>query len=155
MEANDRRMSRSVVNGEDVESERTLGNVALSKEVLRGANEDVLLSFRDAQFRKRGERIVADGTRADFDKRERRAVVTDEVEFTFRSARHKVSRDEDVALAAKIPVRVCLAANAGSASNLLRACSRWIVGVVAKAMASGPADGEEKQSGNDGHSMYR
>src|SRR5690349_14139947 len=100
-------MARSVVNGEDVETERTLGNVALSKEVLRGANEDVLLSFGDAQFRKRGERIVADGARADFDKRQRRAVVTDEIEFTFRSARHKVSRDEDVALAAKIPVSVC------------------------------------------------
>lgn len=147
-------MARRVIDSEDVESERTLGNVALSEEVLSGANEDVLLSFADAQLRKRGERIVADSARTDFDERERRAVVSYEIEFAFRSARHKISRDEDVAMAAKVPVSVRFATNARSAGNLPGICRRRI-DVFAKAIARGPVDGEENQSGNNGHGIYR
>lgn len=154
MEAYDRRMARRVVNSEDIESERTLGNVALSEEVLSGANEDVLLPLGDAQFRKGGERVFADGTRADFDERERRAVVSYEIEFAFRSARHKISRDEDVAMAAKVPVSVSFATNARSAGNLPGICRRRI-DVFAKTIARGPVDGEENQSGNNGHGIYR
>jgi hypothetical protein len=52
------------------------------------------------------------------DKRERRAVISNQIDFALHSAIGEVSRDHDVSIPPKIPIGVRLAANAGSARAL-------------------------------------
>ena len=63
--------------------------------------------------------LCADRSRFHFDKRNGRAVISDQINFAFHAAIGEVSRDHHVSVPPKIPVRVRLAANAGSARPVL------------------------------------
>src|SRR5580658_4309543 len=65
--------------------------------------------------RLRGYRGVGDSARFYFHEGERLAVVTDPINFTFDAWRREIAGDENVAVAAGVPVGVSLAANAGLA----------------------------------------
>lgn len=120
MEADDGGLAGAVINRQDVEAEGTFIHVTFRKEALRGAHHHALLFPSHAEFRQCG-RVFFHCTHSNLDKRQRLAVVADQIQFAFDSARHVVLGDEHVPLAPQIPIRVSLSANAGAARfQLLR-----------------------------------
>src|SRR5712664_3715481 len=138
-----------VVDGEDVEAAGTIRNVAVGEEALCGAGDDALFVGGDAEFGESGE-IVAQSASADFDEGEGFAVVADEVEFAFYTARCVVAGNEDVAVAAEIPVGIGFATDAGAAGGEFALVGGG-VGVVAQTFAGGPMDELEDGAGEEGH----
>jgi hypothetical protein len=63
VQANNGRLAGSIVDGHNVKAQRALYDMALAKEIMRGANEGLVLFLPDAQFGKRelaftrGERV--------------------------------------------------------------------------------------------------
>ncbi len=95
----------NIVDGEDVEARWTIADVVVGQEAMRGANQDALLAGRNAQLRKRSG-IFAEGARPDFDEGQGLPIVSDEVEFALDALGHVIFRDENIAVAAEIPVTV-------------------------------------------------
>ena len=144
VQADNRGAAGMIVNGDDIEAAGAFGDVAFGKKVLGGANDDVLFIAGDAEFGEAGQAVVADGAGADFDEGESVSVVADEIEFAFDGARSVIAGDEDVAIAAEIPVGVGFAADAGTASSEFFFAG-GIGDVIAEAAAGGPADGLKHQ----------
>ena len=90
VQANNGRLAGGVIDGHNVKAQRALFDVALAKEVMRGANKGFVFSLGDAQF----------------DKREGISVEADEVELAFGMLRHMVSGNEDIAEAPQVPVSI-------------------------------------------------
>ena len=78
-----------IVNGNNIEAQRTLFHMALCEESLRGANHDSLLFAAHTEFWQRG-RVFFYRTRSHFHKRQRLAVVADQIQFASYSAWHVV-----------------------------------------------------------------
>jgi hypothetical protein len=149
VKADNGRLSGLVINGEDIEAAGAFGNMPFGEEVGGGSREELLFAGRDAQLWE-GGKIIADGASANFNEGERFAIVADHVEFAFGRARSEVARDEDVAVAAEIPVGVSFAANASPTSGEFFGFERGSI-IVAEALAGSPVDGLEDQSRNDRH----
>jgi len=96
VQANNGRLAGGVIDGHNVKAQRALFDVALAKEVMRGANKGFVFSLGDAQF----------------DKREGISVEADEVELAFGMLRHMVSGNEDIAEAPQVPVSICFPTHA-------------------------------------------
>jgi hypothetical protein len=111
-----------VVDCENVEAAGAIGDVAFGKKALGGAGDYALFVRGDAEFGECGE-VFADGAGANFDEGEGFAIVADEIEFPFYASRCVVAGDEDVAMAAEIPVGVCFAADPGAAGGVF--ALRW------------------------------
>lgn len=104
----------NVVDGKNVKTERRVAHMAFRKESLCCTRYDVLFLSGYAEFRQGGE-LRANRSRTYFDKHQRSAVVSHQVQFAFRSAAGcVVSRDKYIAQVAQIPIRESLAADAGS-----------------------------------------
>ena len=88
-------------------------------------------------FGERGE-ILAKRAGADFYEGQGFAVVAYEIEFAFDAVGRVVAGDEDVAVAAEIPIGVGFAADAGAAGGVF--ARERIVAIVAEAFAGGPVD---------------
>jgi len=116
-------MSGPVVDRQDVKPARAITDMAFRKKSLCRSDEHVLLVSRNAQF---GQSCVlfAFGSRSYFDECQRRAVVTDQVNFTFGSSRHVVPRHKNISMPSQIPVGVSFAAHARSPSFVLLAFRR-------------------------------
>jgi hypothetical protein len=78
------------------------------------------------------------------------AVVADEVEFAFYAARGVIAGDEDVAVAAELPISVSFAADAGAAGGVFA-----VVGVmiVAEPVAGSPVDELGDGAGDQRHGV--
>ena len=110
VEADFRRAAGDVVNGQNVETQSSVFDMALGEKTLRGARDDTLLFRGYAEFGKRGK-LVANRARAHFDERERFAVVPNQIQLALRAAaRQVVARDELIAQLSQMPVRVSFAA---------------------------------------------
>lgn len=149
VEPNYWRPARLVINGEDVKAERTFGYVSLRKKMDCGASEEMLFSCSNAELRQ-SRKIVAERASADLNEGERLAVIADHVELAFGGTRREIARDENVAVAAEVPVSVSFAANASSTSSRLSSFRRRRV-FVAETLAGGPVDNLEDQARNDWH----
>lgn len=64
MEADDRRLSGRIIDGDDVEAAGAFADAAFRKEVAGGASEEMLFAGRDAELRQGGH-FVADSAGAD------------------------------------------------------------------------------------------
>jgi hypothetical protein len=94
-----------VLDGDDIKAQRTLLDVTFAEEIMRGANEHLVLLFGDAQFRQ-GGLIFRGAAGADLDDGEGIAIVPNEVEFTFGARRHVIARNENIAEAPQVPVSI-------------------------------------------------
>jgi hypothetical protein len=105
VKANDGRLAGSVIDRHNVKAQRALLEMALAKEIVRGANEGFVFSGGDAQF---GEAEFAfDGkTSANLNERQGITIEADEVEFTLGMLRHVVSGDKNIAEAPRVPVSI-------------------------------------------------
>lgn len=145
MEPNNRRLARLVVNGDDIKPKWALRDVSFGKEAKRGAGEKLLFAGGHAEFRQGGEIAVADGARAHFNKGQGLAIVADQVEFPLGNTWSEIASDEDVAVAAKVPIRVGFATDAGLAGNLFFVNLRC-AGLRTQAFAGRPTNGAKDQS---------
>ena len=157
MEANYGRVAWSVVDGEDVEAAGVAIDVTLGDEALGSADYDALFIGGDAEFGQGGE-FFAQGAGADFHEGQGFTVIAYQVEFAFYAARRVIARNEDVAVAAKIPVGVGFSADAGAAGLMFAlGCGivvfGWIAPVVAEAFPRGPMDELEDSAGDQGHDL--
>ena len=94
MQADYRRLSPHVANGDNVEPNGALLHVALTQKCMRGAHQDFVLLPADDQFRQR---------RAPFTKVRARTSTkasADQVHFAFLPCRLTIPGDEHVSLAA-------------------------------------------------------
>ena len=146
MEADFGGVAGLIVDGEEIEAAGAVRNVALGEKTLRGAGDDALFIGGDAEFGQRGE-FFAERARADFYEGQDFTVVADEIEFAFDAARRVIARDEDVAVAAEIPVGVGFAADAGTAGGVF-ALGEGIIVIFAQAFARGPVDELEDSAGD-------
>jgi len=147
-----------IVYGHHLEAHRALFDVAFGKEALRGADHNALLFLRYAEFRQRGG-VFFHRARANFDKRQRLAVVANQVRFTFDSSRHVAFRNEHLTWSAQVPICISLAAHAGApclqflgASSFRHVRIAREVRFLAQASPCRPADCLEYQAGKDWHS---
>jgi hypothetical protein len=79
VEADNGRDSGAVVDGDHIKTQRAIANVPVAKEIMRGANQYVMLLARDAQFRQRRLPFLG-GSGAHLDEHQRVAVIADQVD---------------------------------------------------------------------------
>src|SRR5580704_2420496 len=151
MQADDRRLAGRIIDGHDVEPAWAFANTAFRKKVLRGAGQEMLLTRCYAQLRQGGH-FFAHGARADFNEGERFAIVADHIDFALCDAGSEVARDENVAVAAEIPIGVSFAANASLAGFVFSCIGRRDF-ALAQAFSRSPMDGLENQSRNNRHRL--
>jgi hypothetical protein len=77
-------------------------------------------------------------------------MVTAHINLAFRSAGSEIARDENVAVAAEIPVGVGFAANAGAPGFVFSCFGRGRF-ALAQTFSRSPADCLKNQSRDDGH----
>ena len=123
VQTNDWPLAGRGFNGQDVKPERGIAGAVFAKE-LPGHSRKMLLFLASDGFFGGAKRAVRCCSRFHLDKRDRRAVVSNQIDFAFHPAIGEVSRDHDVSVPAEIPVRVRLSANAGSARPLLGCIAR-------------------------------
>src|SRR4029077_19326074 len=134
--------SRLRLNRENIEPARCFIHAPRAKELPRHAREIAALL---PIYGFLSSRLIRIGCRSCFyfHQSEDRAVVTDHIDFALNPRRRVVSRNQNVAVAAQIPVSVRLASNSGSArlrfSGVLRRHLR-------QALASGEIHGGEHQT---------
>src|SRR5690348_5362513 len=87
--------------------------MAFGEEALRRAHHHALLFTGYTEFRQRGC-VLFHCPRSHFHKRQRLAVVADEIQFAFDSSRRVVLRDEHISVSPQIPIRIGLAAYASA-----------------------------------------
>lgn len=150
METDDGGMTGGIVYGEDIETAGAFADVAFGEEMVSGAGDEMLFAGSDAEFGKGGE-VVANGAGADFNEGESFAVVADEVDFTFGSAWSEIPGDEDVAMAAEVPIGIGFAADAGPAGGEFSGFRGNGMFFFAKAAAGGEMDGKEDKAREEGH----
>jgi hypothetical protein len=138
-----------IIDGEDVEAAGVGVDVTFGDEALRRADYEALFVGGNAEFGKRGE-LFAERASADFDEGQRFAVVAHEIEFALYASWHVITRNEDVAVAAKVPVGVGFAPNAGTAGGMF-ALGEGIVVIFAEAFAGSPVDKLEDGAGDYRH----
>ena len=96
VEAHFRRTAGNVVDGENVKTDRRIVSMALCKESLRRPRYDVLLVSSDAMFGQSGQ-LRANRSSTRFDEHKRCIVISDQVQFAFRSTTWRVvARDKYV-----------------------------------------------------------
>ncbi len=140
MEAEDRRLMRGVIDGDDVETNRAVWReLALAKEVVGGADEDLMLGAGDAEL---GQRVLMVGgsAGADFNEDEAGAIEGDQVDLALVVVVHVIACDEDVAEVAEIPVGVGFAASADQASGLLGVTGKFGKAVAVAAFQHGKTE---------------
>jgi len=104
-------MARSIFDGDDVEAHRTILDVAITKEVVSGAQEHFVLFFGDAEFGSSGL-IFGRTTGAHFDDGQGVAIEADQVDFAFGMGRGVIASDENIAEAPQVPVSIRFPAHA-------------------------------------------
>src|ERR1700682_1737543 len=107
------------LNRQDIETEWSAPGTVFSEELPCNARKMPPLIVSDRVFG-RAELASRSRSRLYLDKRDRRAIVSHQVDFALHPAIGKVSRDHHVSLTPQIPIRIRLAANARSARSLLR-----------------------------------
>jgi hypothetical protein len=105
VQANNGSLAGRVIDGQNVETQRALFDMALSKEIMCGANEGFVFFLGNAQFGK-PELAFNGEAGANLDERERIHVEADEVEFALGMLRHIVSGNEDIAEVPQVPVSI-------------------------------------------------
>src|SRR5258708_769345 len=91
------RLPRTVVNGHNVKPAGTFADVTFYEKPLRGANDQVLFFPGNAEFGQ-CRQVLPDRTRSDFDKCQRLAIVTDQIDFTLDAAGRVIAGHENVPL---------------------------------------------------------
>jgi len=92
---------------------------AHAKELLRHAGEiAAFLPINRILGQWRGGTHLGRGTRLHLDKCQNGTVVADNIDFALKTRKRVISRYQDVTLAAKIPIGIRLASNAGAAGLL-------------------------------------
>src|SRR5713226_6218222 len=113
-----RRLPRAVINRHDIKPAGTFADVTFGQKSLRCTNHHVLFISGNAQFRQRGQ-ILPDGACSNFHKRQRLAIIADEIDFAFNAARGVIPGYEHVPLPPQVPVGIGFSANAGAPGFLL------------------------------------
>src|ERR1700722_7496509 len=98
-------LSGGCFDGEDVESPWSIFQAARANKLASHAGEVAAFFEIDGVFRSRLA-WFSFGSCFDFHECEDRAVVSDDVEFTFNARHSEISRNHDVTFAAQIPVGV-------------------------------------------------
>ena len=109
----------------------------------RCANDKMLFFTRNTEFRKRRQ-VFADGARSDFHKRQRLAIVADEIDFALDASRSVIPGDEYVPVPPQIPVGISFSTNTGTPGfELPRVAGKTLV--FTQATPRGPVHGLKHQ----------
>ena len=138
---------------QDIESEWSFSDAIFAEELPRDARKMTLFLVGDC-FLGRAKLASRRRPGLHLDKRDRRAIVSHQVDFSLHSAIRKISRDHHVSVAPQIPICIRFAANTRAPRPLLCCFSRRRRGRIRQAFSCGPVHQAKHCSSKNPHGVF-
>jgi len=153
VQSNHGTLPRRRFNRQDIESEGSFSGAIFAEELPRDARKMTLFLVSDRFF---GRAKLASRRRPGLhlDKRDRRAIVSHQVDFSLHSAIRKISRNHHVSVTPQIPIRIRFAANTRAPRPLLCCFSRRRRGRFRQAFSCGPVHQAKHCSSKNRHGVF-
>jgi hypothetical protein len=152
VQANYGMLPRRRFNCQNIESEWGSSGAIFAEELPRDARK-VTLFFAGDGFLGRAELASRRRSGLHFDKGDRPAVVSHQIDFALQSAKSKISPDHHVSVAPQIPIRIRFAANSRAPRPLLCRFSRRRRSRIRQALSCGPVHETKNCSSKNCHGI--